>query len=146
MFKWQFSETINTNASPQEVWSIWTDAHNWPVWDTELEWVKLEGPFVEGAIGTMKPRGAPDVEFVLTNVEENRQFVDLAKLPLTRIAFIHRYETAADGTGRIMHKVEMNGLLAPLFGRLIGSKIRAHLRDAMEELSSLAEARAHDKQ
>ncbi|HUW00591.1 MAG TPA: SRPBCC family protein [Gallionella sp.] len=142
MFKWQYSETVDTSATSKQIWSIWTDAQNWPIWDSELEWVKMEGPFVEGTTGTMKPRGAPVVDFVLTNVEENRQFSDRAKLPLTRIEFIHRYETAADGRARIVHKVEMSGLLAPLFGRVIGTKIRTHLRGAMEKLSNLASAPA----
>lgn len=146
MFKWQHSETVDTGATPNQIWSIWAEVENWPVWDSELEWVKMEGPFVQGTTGTMKPRGGPVVCFVLTNVDENRQFSDRTKLPLTKIEFIHRYETAANGSGRIVHKVEMTGFLAPLFGRVIGRKIRTHLRSAMEELSNLAETRADETQ
>jgi len=139
MLKWQYSEVVNTTATSKQIWAIWKDAENWSRWDSELEWVKLHGPFVEGTKGTMKPRGGPVVVFELTNIEENRKFVDCAKLPLTTLEFIHRYETLADGGGKIIHSVEMRGLLAPLFGHLIGSKIRTHLREAMLKLSDLAE-------
>lgn len=138
MFKWQHSESVDTRATSKEIWAIWKDAANWPRWDSELEWVKLKGPFVEGTKGTMKPSGGPVVVFELTNIEKNRQFINCAKLPLTTLEFTHRYENLADGSARIIHAVEMRGLLAPLFGRVIGSKIRAHLRDAMLKLSDLA--------
>lgn len=145
MFKWQHTEAVNTNATSKQIWSIWKSPQDWPRWDRELEWVKMEGPFAKGSTGTMKPRGGPIVFFELTTVEEDHQFIDRAKLPLTTMEFIHRYEEMADGTGRIVHTVEMRGLLAPLFGRVIGTKIRAHLRAAMEELSSLAVAYPNDK-
>ena len=140
MFTWQHSEKVVTNATSKQIWALWQDAATWPRWDSELEWVKLGGPFVVGTKGSMKPRGGPVVAFELTYVEENKQFIDCAKLPLTTLAFTHRYEVLAGGGAQIVHAVEMRGLLAPLFGRVIGSKIRAHLRDAMLTLSDLAAA------
>lgn len=138
MFKWQHSETVNTKATSKQIWAIWKDAENWPRWDSELEWVKLDGSFAKGSKGTMQPKSGPVVVFELTNIEENRQFIDSAKLPLAILEFTHRYEPLADGGGKIIHSVEIRGFLAPLFGRVIGSKIRAHLRDAMLKLSDLA--------
>ncbi|MGF6098106.1 SRPBCC family protein [Pseudomonas sp. 18175] len=139
MFEWVHVETVNTPATAAQVWSVWADAENWPKWDDQLEWVKWQGPFEEGAIGTMKPADGPVVSFVLTEVEEFSHFIDRANLPLTTVDFIHRYEPTSDGGGRIVHSVEMRGFLAPLFGRVIGSKIKTHLRQAMEKLSLLAE-------
>ena len=86
----------------------------------------------------MKPRGGPVVVFHLTNTEEHSQFTNRAKLPLTTLELTHRYESLADGSARIVHAVEMRGLLAPLFGRVIGSKMCAHLREAMLKLSDIA--------
>lgn len=139
MFEWVYVETVNTKASAEQVWAVWVDAKNWPQWDDQLEWVKWDGPFIEGAIGTMKPTDGPVVKFVLSEVKEFSNFSDRAKLPLTTVDFIHTYEATADGNGIIVHKVEMRGILAPLFGRVIGSKIRTHLRRAMIKLSVLAQ-------
>ncbi|NMZ00016.1 hypothetical protein HBO04_07790 [Pseudomonas proteolytica] len=139
MFEWAYVETVNTSATAEQIWSVWQDAENWPKWDDQLEWVKWDGPFIEGVKGTMKPSDGPVVTFVLTEVKEFSSFTDRASLPLTTIDFIHTYESTVDGHGKIVHKVEMRGLLAPLFGRIIGSKIRIHLRSAMEKLSILAQ-------
>lgn len=145
MFEWVHVEAVNTPATAAQVWSVWADAENWPKWDDQLEWVKWQGPFVEGAIGTMKPAGGPVVSFVLTQVKEFSHFIDRAKLPLTTVDFIHRYEPASDGGGRIVHSVEMRGFLAPLFGRIIGSKIKMHLHQAMEKLSLLAQRQSQQQ-
>lgn len=138
MFTWNFSETIETNASGPQVWKLWADAESWPAWDSELEWVSFDTPFAPGGAGEMKPVGGPKVRFTLTHVEENRRFCDVTSLPLTKIEFDHRYEANEEGGGRITHSVAMRGVLAPLFGRVIGRGIKRHLRSAMERLSEQA--------
>ena len=140
MFSWEYTESVDTTATAKQVWSIWERAQDWPTWDSELEWVKMDGPFAQGTKGTMKPRSGPIVLFELIIVEENSQFIDCARLPLTTINFIHRYENMPDGSAQIVHAVKMQGFLAPLFGLLIGTKIRKHLRSAMLKLSDFAVA------
>ncbi|EBW2367047.1 hypothetical protein CBJ60_004486 [Salmonella enterica subsp. enterica serovar Ajiobo] len=137
MFTWTYSEQVTTLATPEQIWTMWQDASSWPCWDSELEWVRLEGEFVAGTIGIMKPANGPEVKFCLSDVVPLRSFSDVAQLPLTRLVFNHEYITPQEGdcTAQIRHSVTMNGLLAPLFGRLIGRKIKAHLRQAMQELS-----------
>ena len=44
-----------------------------------------------------------------------------------------------------MHSVEMRGCLAPLFGRVIGSKSKMHLRQSMEQLSPIAERQSRQQ-
>ncbi|CAK3621382.1 Polyketide cyclase [Vibrio crassostreae] len=140
MFKWSYSEKVMTNATAEQVWAIWEQAELWPSWDSELTWVKLDGPFKSGTKGKMQPVGGPIVEFTLTEVEVNRRFVDRARLPLTNMEFSHFYELDDDknGTASICHSVTMTGLLAPLFGFILGRKIKKHLRGAMEDLSQQA--------
>ncbi|WP_330168688.1 hypothetical protein [Bartonella grahamii] len=141
MFNWIYSEEINTEASAEQIWTIWEDVASWPCWDSELEWVELSGPFKEGAIGRMKPRKGPKVIFTIDKVIKNVCFSDYAKLPLTRMSFNHEYicsKKSGSSDNKIRHTVTMSGLLAPLFGVIIGSKIKSHLRDAMIEMSRRA--------
>ncbi|HDI3197774.1 SRPBCC family protein [Vibrio cholerae] len=140
MFKWSYSEKVTTDATAEQVWAIWEQAELWPSWDSELVWVKLDGPFKAGTQGKMQPVGGPVVEFTLTEVEVNRKFIDRARLPLTTLDFAHFYEHTGDkeGTSYIRHSVTMTGLLAPLFGFILGRKIKKHLRGAMEDLSQKA--------
>ncbi|WP_375632594.1 MULTISPECIES: hypothetical protein [unclassified Bartonella] len=141
MFNWIYSEEISTEASAEQIWAIWEDVASWPSWDHELEWVELSGPFKEGAIGRMKPKKGPTVTFTLDKVIKNVCFSDYAKLPFTRMSFNHEYicsTKSGSSNNKIRHTVTMSGLLAPLFGMIIGSKIKLHLRDAMIEMSRRA--------
>lgn len=140
MFTWTYSEQVTTQATPEQIWAMWQDAASWPCWDSELEWVRLEGKFVVGTVGRMKPVSGPEVKFCLSDVVPLQSFSDVAQLPLTRLVFTHEYLSPQEGDGaaKIRHSVTMNGLLAPLFGRLIGGKIKNHLRQAMQELSHRA--------
>jgi len=141
MFTWKYNETVDIHASADKVWAIWSDPTAWPVWDAELTWVTLDGAFVKGTKGKMKPASGPEVKFELINVEPNKMFTDRAGLPLTTLDFTHFY-TPADNNGtpaQITHGVEFRGMLAPLFGVLIGRNIKKHLRAAMLELANQAQ-------
>ncbi len=96
MFKWSYSEKVMTNATAEQVWAIWEQPELWPSWDSELTWVKLDGPFKSGTKGKMQPVGGPIVEFTLTEVKVNRRFVDRTRLPLTNMEFSHFYELDDD--------------------------------------------------
>lgn len=138
MFKWEFTETIETDATPEQIWSLWENVNTWPLWDKEISWVKLHGPFLAGTHGQMKPIDGPKVNFTLIEVEKNKKFIDQAKLPLTVMNFSHFYHvpTSEGGKSTIQHHVEIKGLLAPLFGFIIGRKIKKHLKQAMICLST----------
>ncbi|KPN61547.1 Polyketide cyclase / dehydrase and lipid transport [Aliiroseovarius crassostreae] len=139
MFTWTYSETVPTHASASQIWAHWQDTENWPAWDSELDWVRLEGPFEVGTTGKMKPSAGPEVAFELSEVSHEKSFSDTARLPLTKMVFQHEYLPQPDTeTGQIRHTVSMTGLLAPLFGQVIGRQIKAHLRSAMETLSTQA--------
>ncbi|MGV3346190.1 SRPBCC family protein [Enterobacteriaceae bacterium LUAb1] len=140
MFTWSFAQQVATDATPAQIWEMWQDAATWPCWDRELDWVRLNGAFEVGTAGEMQPKGAPVVKFKLTEITREKSFADEAKLPLTRLIFKHEYLSSHNPNlpAQIRHSVTMTGLFAPLFGKVIGSKIKLHLREAMQELSQRA--------
>jgi len=141
-FSWRCSETVETSAAAAQVWRQWADVANWPRWDAGLEWARLDGAFESGAVGTIKPIGGRAVSFTLTRVVVGDEFVDRSRLPLTTVEFRHAYRLTSDGRAIITHEVSMRGLLAPLFGCLVGRKIERGLRRAMSALSAQAAAEA----
>lgn len=139
MFTWTYSETVTTLATPDQIWTMWQDVESWPCWDSELEWVKLDGEFIVGTTGRMKSTSGPEVKFKLSRIVPGLSFTNIAQLPLTRLEFGHEYKLSdADSVAYIRHTVIMSGLLAPFFGYVIGKKIKTHLRQAMKELSQRA--------
>lgn len=37
LFNIQFSNTIETTASAEEIWALWSNVEQWPLWDFELQ-------------------------------------------------------------------------------------------------------------
>jgi len=88
----------------------------------------------------MQPKSGPKVAFTLTEVELNKRFTNRAKLPLATLDFSHFYNPKSEdaAAAQITHSVEIRGLLAPLFGLVIGRGVKKHLRLAMCKLAEQA--------
>ncbi len=141
MFTWSHFAEVSTAASAEQVWRAWSDPSTWPRWDVGLEAVVLDGPFAAGTRGRLTPKGGPAVRFVILTSQAGQGFHDRSFLPLTHLDFIHHYQPAGvDGTSaRISHRVEMRGLLTPLFSRVIGRDIARTLPDTLRALAKVAE-------
>ena len=72
----------------------------WPEWNTDTEWVRLDGPFQTGGTGMLKPKGGPKVRFVLDSVVPEREFVDVSLLLGARLTFRHDVEPRRGGARR----------------------------------------------
>ena len=139
MLKWTYSETVDTKAGPAQIWATWQDVEAWPRWDDDLDRARLEGPFENGTKGRLKPASGPAMAFELADVVARQRFSTRTRMPLTDVVFEHEYLAGeAGGPARFRHSVVMTGLLAPLFGQVMGRSIKAHLRGTMLRLSDHA--------
>ncbi len=111
---------------------------NWHTWDHGIEYSLIEGPFLVGTKGKLKPKGGPLVHTELTAVEFPKSFVDESQLPLTRIIVSHQMEREGNVT-KVTHRVEMKGFLSPLFAILIGRKMKKNMPKEMEAMVRKAE-------
>ena len=130
--------SIKTKATPEAIWSLWSDIKTWNTWDHGIEKSEIEGAFVQGASGWLKPKGGPKVKFKILRVEKNKVFHDRSSLPLTSLDFIHTLDREEEYTV-VTHRVEMTGLLAFIFARIIGSGIKRDMPLAMAKLVEMAE-------
>src|SRR6478752_4392326 len=80
---------ITSTAAPAAFFERWADMATWPEWNLDTEWVRLDGPFVEGATGILKPKGGPKVPFVVQRLILGREFTDVSKLAGARLTFRH---------------------------------------------------------
>ena len=133
------SHTTETTASPSAIWHIWQDVSNWKTWDHGIEHSAIDGPFQAGTTGTLKPKGGPLVKTKLTQVEPMKQFVDEAKLPLTRIIVRHSL-TESSGRTYVTHRIEMKGMLFFVFAFLIGRNMKKNLPQEMQAMVKKAES------
>ncbi len=136
----KFSHTLKTVAPAEKIWAIWMNVERWSEWDTELRDASLEGKFTLGAIGKLTPKRGRVSEFRVSQFSLGQSYTFTIALPLCKLN-IHRYLTNhADGI-YFTHEVSFQGILASLFGFLLGRQFRGVLPHVMNNLKRIAEAR-----
>ena len=134
------SATITSTASPQAFFDRWADMATWPQWNLDTDWVRLDGPFIEGATGALKPKGGFTVRFVVERLVPGEIFLDVSYLRGARLAFDHRVRVLDDGRTEVSVQVHLSGLLARLWRLVLGSGVASSLQPDLERLATVAEA------
>jgi hypothetical protein len=130
--------TIRSAAPPAAFFARWADVATWPAWNADTEWVRLDGPFEQGATGVLKPRGGPRTRFVVTSLVPGREFVDVSRLLGARLTFAHVVIAQEDGGCRVDVRVSIDGPLRALWSRIIGRGIAETLQDDLDRLAAVA--------
>ena len=131
------SARITSTAPASAFFQRWADVDTWPDWNLDTEWVRLDGPFAEGATGTLKPKGGPKVAFTVSRLDGSR-FTDVSRLFGARLTFEHTVSAAAGGT-TVEVSVALTGPLAALWRAILGKGIRASVQPDLERLARVAE-------
>ncbi|CCH53713.1 hypothetical protein BN8_02829 [Fibrisoma limi BUZ 3] len=132
-----FSNTLETTASAERIWQIWTDVPNWKEWDSGLQSAELRGPFQVGTKGVLIPDKGPRSTFVIDSIVPNESYTFRTKLPLGSL-YVRRYLTSDAGKTRFTHEVWFTGLTKRLFAKALGRNYRAMLPDVMKKINAIA--------
>jgi uncharacterized protein YndB with AHSA1/START domain len=133
---WTREETIEAAATRDAVWRLWSDVERWGEWNAGVAQIEIDGPFATGSAITMTPPGDEPVHLRLTDVVPGEQFVDEARFGGTVITTTHRLEPGAEGSVRIVYRMEIDGP----GGAGIGPAISADFPDVLAALAARAEA------
>ena len=131
-----------SSAPPAEFFARWADMQTWPEWNTDTEWVRLDGPFESGSTGVLKPKGGPKVKFVIERLVPEREFVDTSKLVGARLVFDHRVERTDSGQTAVKIGVTLSGPLARIWNLILGKDISESVQPDLDRLVAVAEANA----
>jgi hypothetical protein len=113
----------------------------WPEWNSDTEWVRLDGPFTAGARGVLKPRGGPRVKFEVTALIPDQEFTDVSRLAGARLTFRHLIQARPDGGSDLHVTITISGPLGWLWTRALGKGLAASLTPDLAGLVATAEAR-----
>src|SRR5215469_13195595 len=115
---------LQTSASPQRVWSIWSHPETWHTWNPDVISASLDGPLRTGTTGTLVTKQARH-KIVIVAVTPERSFALEAKpMPGMVLRFTCAIEPLAQGS-RIAQSVEVTGFAGALFGRPMAKQIAA---------------------
>jgi hypothetical protein len=115
---------------------------SWPEWNTDTEWVRLDGPFAERATGTLKPKGGPKVRFVVERLVPGEVFVDVSRLLGARLTFDHRVSRPSDGQTQVDVTVTLTGPLRRLWLKILGKGLRESAQRDLDALQARVQASA----
>ncbi|QIS15135.1 SRPBCC family protein [Nocardia arthritidis] len=130
--------SATSTAAPAAFFAKWADMATWPEWNGDTEWVRLDGPFAEGATGMLKPKGGPKVKFVVERLTDT-DFVDVSKLIGARLVFAH-HVTENDGRTTVSVTISMEGPLRGLWKLIMGADLAEGVQRDLEALVAAAEA------
>ncbi|ASS39154.1 polyketide cyclase [Fusobacterium sp. oral taxon 203] len=103
----EFSFKIKINAKKEKVWKYYADINKWYIWEEDLKDIKLNGEFKIGGKGIMELENMPPLEYILTSVEENKEFWDKTDIPLGSIHFGHEIFEEDKNSVSIKHTVRL---------------------------------------
>lgn len=49
------------DIKPHQIWQVWADVNNWHLWDTDIEYAHLDGPFAKDSAFSLKPKGGQEL-------------------------------------------------------------------------------------
>lgn len=129
---------LETEASPEQIWAIWTDVSNWKAWDDGLTDASIEGVLELGARGIIISLEGRRSQFTITEFEKGNSYTFRSKLPLGAL-HVRRYLSEKGGKTVFTHEVWFSGITKGIFGKAFGAKFRAMLPQVLVNIKELAE-------
>ncbi len=135
---------ININATPEKVWNILTDFENYPNWNPFIK--SLSGNVAVGKKINVKlePPGSKTMAFVPTVLafDKNKEFRWLGHL-LFKGLFDgeHSFQITDNGNGTttLKQSEKFNGVLIPLFKKMLDTNTVDGFNQMNQKLKELAE-------
>ena len=135
---WEYEHSIETNATPEAIWRLWSDVRNWSAWNGEIEKIEINGPFEAGTQILMTPPEDDPITLVIAEAVENERFVDEARFDSLLLRTTHRIDPAGQGRIRVVYRMEITGDGADEAGPQIGPGITADWPETMAALVKMA--------
>lgn len=133
-----FWYSMETTASPDEIWSIWTDVANWKDWDSGLKDASIKGEFKLNAKGMITSLEGRKSKFKIVEFDEGKSYTFKTKLPLGGL-YVKRYLEVKDGKTIFTHEVWFKGMTRGIFAKAFGGEFREMLPDVLGNIKGIAE-------
>ena len=135
---YSFDNSTATQATPAQIWGVWSDVNSWHEWDPHTVSAKLEQPFKDGSAGYLEPKDAPAGNMNFTNVVTNKSWTSISTTPLGKLTFIHTITDKGDSR-IIAEHMDANGLIAIVFRLFYARKRKESGKETLQALAQRAE-------
>jgi len=136
---WTNQQGIETVASPEAIWRLWSDVAGWPDWIADIEQIEISGPFAAGSTISMTPAGQDPVELRIAEAVEPDLFVDEADLGDVVVRTIHRVERLGGDRNRVIYRMQISGPAGDSVGPELGPQVSGDFPETLAALVQHAE-------
>ncbi|MDQ2922905.1 MAG: SRPBCC family protein [Candidatus Dormibacteraeota bacterium] len=137
----EYGTSVESTASPERVWRIWSDMSTWGDWNPNVSTMEWNGGFVQGSEGIMNTRAGQHHKMRLAEVQPGKSFVlETRVVPGTVFRFNCKVDSAPGGKTRISQTVEVKGPLGPILQGMMGPQISKEFATLLANLAKKAEA------
>lgn len=99
--------TLKIQAKAEKIWSYYERETKRKEWEEDLEYLTLDGDFINGTKGKIKLKDLPEMNFELLDIIKNKLFSDRTLLPNgDEVRFSHILEECGEVT-QVTHQVEI---------------------------------------
>ena len=136
----EYGESVETSASPEKVWNVWSDMSTWGEWNPNVSTMEWQGAFQSGTTGVMNTRAGQHHKMRLVDVYPGRGFaLETKVVPGTMFRFNCRIEPS-NGKTKISQHVEVKGPLGPILGGMMGPQVAKEFGTLLRNLAQKAES------
>ena len=132
--------SVETKATPEQIWRLWADVARWPRWNADIERIELIGPFDAGSRILMTPIGAEPVELRIAEAVEPELFVDEADMGEIVVRTIHRVRRIDPEHTEVTYRMEITGPAGDTLGPQVGPEISGDFPQTLAALVARAES------
>jgi uncharacterized protein YndB with AHSA1/START domain len=136
---WTNEQRIESTASPEAIWRLWSDVAGWPGWNADIEQIEISGPFAAGSTISMTPVGQEPIELRIAEAVEPELFVDEADLGEVVVRTVHRVDRIEGGRSQVTYRMEIDGPAADTVGPELGPQISGDFPEVLAALVERAE-------
>ena len=128
------------DVAPEAVWEVLTRLENWPSWNSDVKWMRFDGPLAPGTEFRWKA-GPGTIVSRLDRVEPPR-YISWHGRTLTIDAYHEWWLEPRDGGTFVRTEEAFFGTLARVLRRPLQKMLDKSFADALERLKSEAERQA----
>ena len=118
---WSKTYTRTVNSNPQAIWQAFVDTGNWKCWNPGVKSIAIEGPFTTGTAFTMELPEGEVVRSRLSEVAQEKYFIDETWVDGTCVIVEHRIEATAADQCILIYAITTQGPQAQAFGEGISA-------------------------
>ncbi|WP_233459513.1 SRPBCC family protein [Pseudomonas bijieensis] len=133
---------IIVKSPPSEIWKIWSNFSEAPLWDTDVRQCRLDGPFQAGTRGKCVLKNGLNMPLKLEAVSLHESYRNSARLLWIDLEFDHQMRRLSADETHVIHSAKISGPLSFLYRGLLRKALTAAMTTALDNLCTLAEQRA----